>query len=53
MHHMDEIKSREDVGVKLGEYWFIDHGGFLLDIEGNKLAAENFHKYMSKVALFH
>lgn len=32
MHHMDEINSRESLSVKLGEYWFIDHGGFLLDI---------------------
>ena len=42
----NKIKNRDDLTTKLGEYYFIDHSGSLLDIEKSKVAADNFSKYM-------
>ncbi len=52
-HDRDRIKNRDDVTIPLGEYYFIDHTGCVLDIEQNKLAADNFAKYVDKVSLLH
>ncbi len=48
-----KIKNREDLAVKLGDYFFIDNSGTLLDIQKNKSAADNFNKYMERVVIFH
>ena len=40
-HGLGEIKDRNNVEVQLGDYVFIDHSGYLLDLS-NEMAASNF-----------
>lgn len=46
-----ELKDRSNIDVGLGNYVFIDHSGFLLDLK-NEIAFQNFERYMKKVCDF-
>jgi hypothetical protein len=50
-HELHWIKDRRNVDVKLGNYMFIDHSGYLLDLK-NPIAAKNFDNYMSRASDF-
>jgi hypothetical protein len=45
------IRDRNNTSVELGNYVYIDHSGYLLDLK-NPLAAKNFENYMVRVADF-
>lgn len=45
------IQDRSNTSVGLGNFVFIDHSGYLLDLK-NPLAAKNFDNYMMRVADF-
>lgn len=50
-HEMHWIKDRTNTNVQLGNYVFIDHSGYLLDLK-NPIAAQNFENYMSRACDF-
>ena len=45
------VRERNNIDIVLGDYVFIDHSGFLLDLK-NPIAAKNFENYMRKVCDF-
>ncbi len=51
IHAMHMIKSRQNTEIKLGNYSFIDHSGYLLDLK-NQFALKNFEKYIQKASDF-
>lgn len=48
---MHWIRDRFNTNVKLGNYVFIDHSGYLLDLK-NPIAAQNFDRYMTRAGDF-
>lgn len=50
-HEMHWIKDRTNTNVRLGNYVFIDHSGYLLDLK-NPIAAQNFENYMNRAGDF-
>ena len=46
-HKLQWIKDRSNTDIKLGNFMYIDHEGYLLDLK-NSIAAANFEKYMVK-----
>jgi hypothetical protein len=50
-HEMHWIRDRRNTDVKLGNYVFIDHSGYLLDLK-NPIAAKNFDNYMVRAGDF-
>lgn len=47
-HKLQWIKDRTNTEVRLGNFMYIDHEGYLLDLR-NSIAAANFEKYMARV----
>lgn len=52
IHTQHELKSRSNLNAVLEGYVYIDHSGYLLDLQ-NKMALQNFERYMTKVGDFH
>lgn len=48
---LNKIRDRGNTEIKLGDYVFIDHSGFLLNLK-DPLAAKNFEVYMKRVCDF-
>jgi hypothetical protein len=48
LHH---VRDRSNTDITLGNYVFIDHSGFLLNLK-DPIAAKNFEFYMKKVCDF-
>jgi hypothetical protein len=50
-HELHKIRDRSNTEIGLGNYVFIDHSGFLLNLK-DPIAAKNFEHYMKRVCDF-